>query len=89
MHLPLKVEFLDDVMGYVNDNGKKFTTIQISLKKNSSLLVYACNRDNFELVKVMVSHGCHFYTSHNLRILHKVRSVYDNRSLFKMFFPHI
>ena len=68
-----KVEYLDDVLDYIKGNDKKFNKIQESLKKNSLLLVYACNRDNFELVKVLVSYGCHFYTSHNLRILHKVK----------------
>ena len=69
-------QYLYDVMAYLQQKCSKFTGIQKCLKKNSPLLMYACSRDNNELVKVLVNHGCRLYTSHNLNIFHKVYTIY-------------
>ena len=70
-----EVEYLHDVMSYFQEKCKKYTLIKNSLKKNSPILMYACSRDHFELVRVLVNHGCRLYTSHNLNNLHKVRKI--------------
>jgi hypothetical protein len=70
-----EAEYLHDVMSYFQEKCKKCNLIQKSLKKNSPILMYACSRDNFELVRVLVNHGCRLYTSHNLNNLRKVRKI--------------
>ena len=77
-----EAEYLHDVMSYFQEKCKKCNLIQNSLKKNSPILMYACSRDNFELVRVLVNHGCRLYTSHNLNNLHKVRKISRPKQFF-------
>ena len=82
-----EVEYLHDVMSYFQEKCKKYTLIRNSLKKNSPILMYACSRDHFELVRVLVNHGCRLYTSHNLNNLHKVRKISRSNHFFELAAP--
>ena len=60
-------EFLSKKLNYLKEqikNGnQKFAPILNELKKNCPILMSACRKGNFELIKILVSHGCRFVIS--------------------------
>ena len=47
----------------INNDDQKFAQILNELKKNCPLLMSACRKGNFGLIKILVSHGCRFVIS--------------------------
>ena len=57
---------LNDILNELNNkkNDENYSTIHQGLTENSQVLMSACVKDKFNLVKILVSHGCRLTTSY-------------------------
>ena len=57
---------LNDILNGLNNkkNEENYYPIHQDLKENSQVLMSACGKDKFDLVKILVSHGCRLTTSY-------------------------
>lgn len=76
-----KSEILHDILDSYQEE-KKYSDILKGLRINSPILIEACRKDNYELVKAMVKHGCRLYTSHNTEKFHHWSRFKEMPSVF-------
>ena len=77
---------LNDILNGLNDkkNDENYFHILQELKENSQVLLSACGKDKFDLVKILVSHGFRLTTSY-LENFKKVKKL----SWYKYIIPNI